>query len=127
VTPSGGSPASTTMTVTTAVSSAKLNPERHSGSSLPPWLPAGGLAMAGGIGLAFTSKRIWRLNRQLRGVCWAVLLASLSLLASGCGGGGGNSSSSNTGTPAGSYTVSVTASSSAGGPEHAMSITLIVQ
>jgi hypothetical protein len=126
VTPSGGSPASTTMTVTTAVSSAKLNPERHSGSSLPPWLPAGGLAMAGGIGLTFTRKRIWRLNSQSRGLCWALLLASLSLLVSGCGGGG-NTSSSNTGTPAGSYTVSVNASSSAGGPQHAMSITLIVQ
>jgi hypothetical protein len=126
VTPSGGSPASTTMTLTTAVSSAMLNPERRSGPSLPPWLPAGGLAMAGGIGLVFTSKKIWRLNQQLRGVCWALLLASLSLLASGCGGGG-NSSPSSPGTPAGSYTVSVNASSSAGGPQHAMSITLIVQ
>ncbi len=126
VTPSGGSPASTTLTVTTAVSSAMLNPERRSSPSLPPWLPAGGLAMAGGIGLAFTSKRIWRLNQQLRGFCWALLLTSLCLLASGCGGGG-NSSPSNPGTPAGSYTVSVTASGSAGGPQHAMSITLIVQ
>ena len=82
--------------------------------------------MAGGIGLVFTSKKIWRLNQQLRGVCWALLLASLSLLASGCGGGG-NSSPSSPGTPAGSYTVSVNASSSAGGPQHAMTITLIVQ
>jgi hypothetical protein len=114
------------LTVTTAVSSAMLNPERPSTPSLPPWLPAGGLAMAGGIGLAFTSKRIWRLNQQLRGVCWALLLTSLFLLASGCGGGG-NSSPSNPGTPAGSYTVSVAASGSAGGPQHAMSITLIIQ
>jgi hypothetical protein len=126
VTPSGGSPASTTMTVTTAASTAMLNPEQRSSPSLPPWLPAGGLAMAGGIGLAFAPKRTSRLNQQLRGLCWALLLASLSLLASGCGGGG-NSSPSNPGTPAGSYTVSVTASSSAGGPQHAMSITLIVQ
>ena len=124
VTPSGGSPASTTMTITTATSSAMLNPERR--SSPPPWFPAGGLALAGVIGLAFAPKRIWRLNQQLRGLCWALLLASLSLLASGCGGGG-NNSPSNPGTPAGSYTVSVTASSSAGGPQHAMSITLIVQ
>jgi Bacterial Ig-like domain (group 3)/FG-GAP-like repeat len=126
VTPSGGSPASTTMTITTATSSAMLNPERRSSPSLPPWFPAGGLAMAGVIGLAFAPKRIWRLNQQLRWLCWALLLASLSLLASGCGGGG-NNSPSNPGTPAGSYTVSVTASSSAGSPQHAMSITLIVQ
>jgi hypothetical protein len=128
VTPSGGSPASTTMTITTATSSAILHPERRSSPSLPSWFPAGGLAMAGALGLAFAPKRIWRLNQRLRGLCWALLLASLSLLASGCGGGGGgNSSPSNPGTPAGSYTVSVTASSSAGGPQHAMSITLIVQ
>jgi hypothetical protein len=82
--------------------------------------------MAGGIGLAFTRKRIWRLNQQLRGLCWVLLLASLSLLASGCGAGG-NNSPANPGTPAGSYTVSVTASSSAGGPQHAMSLTLVVQ
>ena len=126
VTPSGGSPASTTMTITTATSSAMLNPERRSSPSLTPWFPAGGLALAGVIGLAFAPKRIWRSNQELRGLCWALLLASLSLLASGCGGGG-NNSPSNPGTPAGSYTVSVTASSSAGGPQHAMSITLIVQ
>jgi Bacterial Ig-like domain (group 3)/FG-GAP-like repeat len=126
VTPSGGSPASTTMTLTTATSSAMLNPDRRSIPSLPPWFPAGGLAMAGAIGLAFAPKKIWRLNQQLRGLCSALLLASLSLLASGCGGGG-NSSPSNPGTPAGSYTVSVTASSSAGGPQHAMSVTLTVQ
>ena len=126
VTPSGGSPASTTMTITTATSSAMLNPERRSSPSLTPWFPAGGLALAGVIGLAFAPKRIWRSNQELRGLCWALLLASLSLLASGCGGGG-NNSPSNPGTPAGSYTVSVTASSSAGGPQHAMSITLVVQ
>ena len=122
VTPSGGSPASTTMTITTAASLAMLNPEQRSS----PWFPAGGIALAGVIGLAFAPKRIWRFNQQWRGFCWALLLASLSLLASGCGGGG-SSSPSNPGTPAGSYTVSVTASSSAGGPQHAMSITLIVQ
>ena len=82
--------------------------------------------MAGGIGLVFTSRKIWRLNQQLRGVSWALLLASLSLLASGCGGGG-NSAPSRTGTAAGSYSVSVNASGSAGGPQHTMSITLVVQ
>jgi hypothetical protein len=32
--------------------------------------------MAGALGLAFTPKRIWRLNQQLRWLCWALLLAS---------------------------------------------------
>jgi hypothetical protein len=126
VTPSGGSPTSTTMTLTTAASSAMLNPDRRSNPSLPPWLPAGGLAMAGGIGLALTPRKSRRFKLQARGLCWALLLASLSLLVSGCGGGG-NNSPSNPGTPAGSYTVSVNASASVGGLQHAMSITLIVQ
>ena len=123
VTPSGGSPASTTMTLTTQSSSATLNPDQR---SRPPWFPAGGLALAGVLGLAFAPRKMVRLNQKLRGLCWVLLLVSLSLMASGCGGGG-NNSPSNPGTPAGSYTVSVTASSSAAGPQHMMSITLVVQ
>ena len=127
VTPSGGGPASSTLTLTTAASTAMLNPDRRSSPSLPPWLPAGGLAMAGAIGLALTPKKIRRWNRQLRGLCWALLMASVSFSLLGCGGGGGNSQPSNPGTPAGSYTISVSASGGAGGPQHAVSIALTVQ
>jgi hypothetical protein len=52
-------------------------------------------------------------------------LASLSISITACGGG--NNMPSNPGTPAGSYTISVTASDSAGGPQHAASIALTVQ
>jgi hypothetical protein len=54
-----------------------------------------------------------------------LLLGSISLSVLGCGGG--NSSPSSGGTPAGSYTISVNASDSAGGPQHAVSIALSVQ
>ena len=77
------------------------------------------------MGLAFAPRKIRRWNRHLRLLSWGLLLASLSLSVMGCGGG--NSSPSNPGTPAGSYTISVNASDSAGGPQHAVSIALSVQ
>ncbi len=126
VTPSGGGPASSTMTLTTAASTALLNPDRRSSPPLPPWLPGGGLALAGAMGLALTPRKSRRWNRQLRGLCWVLLMASISFSLLGCGGGG-NSSPSNPGTPAGSYTISVSASGGAGGPQHAVSIALTVQ
>jgi hypothetical protein len=126
VAPSGGSPVSSTLTVTTASATAMLNMEKPSIPSLPPWIPQGGLALAGAMGLAFVPKRIKRWNRQLRVLGWGLLLGSLSLSVLSCGGGG-SSAPSNPGTPAGSYTLSVNASDSAGGPQHAVSLTLSVQ
>jgi hypothetical protein len=123
-TPSGGSPATSTLTVTTAAAMAALNPNRHSGPSLPPWVPAGGLALAGVMGFAFAPRTIGRWNRQLRLLSWGLLLASITLSVLGCGGG--NSSTPAT-TPAGSYTISVNANDSAGGSQHAVSIALTVQ
>ncbi len=123
VAPSGGSPVSSTLTVTTAGATAALNMDRP----FAPWLPAGGLAIAGVMGLAFAPRKIRRWNRQLRVLSWALLLASLSLPVMSCGGGSGNSTPSNPGTPAGSYTISVNAADSAGGPQHPVNLTLSVQ
>ncbi len=125
-TPSGGSPASSTLTVTTAAAMAALNPDRHSGPSLPPWIPAGGLALAGVMGFAWAPKTIGRWNRQLCLLSWGLLLASISLSVLGCGGGSSSPSTPAT-TPAGSYTISVNATDSAGGAQHAVSIALTVQ
>jgi hypothetical protein len=50
----------------------------------------------------------------------------LSFSLFGCGGGG-NSTPSNHGTPAGSYTISVNVSGSAGAPQHVLSLSLTVQ
>jgi hypothetical protein len=126
VAPSGGSPVSSTLTVTTAGATAMLNMEKQSGPPLPPWIPTGGLAIAGAMGLAFAPRKIRRWNRQLRVLSLGLLLASLSLSLMSCGGGG-SSAPSNPGTPAGSYTLSVNASDSGGGPQHAISLTLSVQ
>ena len=126
VTPSGGSPVSSTLTVTTAAATARLNPDRPFGPSIP-WLPADGLAFAGVMGLVFAPGKMRRWSRQLRLLSFGLLLASLSFAIQGCGGGGGNNSPANPGTPAGSYTISIDASGSAGGPQHAMNVTLTVQ
>jgi hypothetical protein len=125
VSPSGGSPVSSTLTVTTAAATAALRSDRPCGPSVPPWLPPTGLAMAGVLGLSLAPRRMRRWRQSLRMLSWGFLLASLSLSLMGCGGGG-NSSPSNPGTPAGSYTLSVTASDSGGGPQHATNITLAV-
>jgi hypothetical protein len=124
-TPSGGSPASSTLTVTTASAMAALHPDRHSGPP-PPWIPAGGLAIAGVMGFAFAPRTIGRWNRQLRLLSWGLLLASISLSVLGCGGGNSSPSTPAT-TPAGSYTISVNANDSAGGAQHAVSLALTVQ
>ena len=129
VTPSGGTAVTSTLTVATAAASAMLHPERPFGPSSPPsdysWIPAGGLAIAGVMGLAFAPGKMRRWNRQLRLLSWGFLLASLSLAVAGCGAG--NSTPSDPGTPAGTYSISVSASDSAGGPNHTASISLTVQ
>jgi len=125
-TPSGGAPATSTLTVTTAAATVALNPNRRSAPSLPPWIPAGGLAVAGAMGIAFAPRKIKRWNRQLRLLNWGLLLASISLSVLGCGGGNSTPPSPAT-TPAGSYTISVNATDSAGGSQHAVSLSLTVQ
>ncbi len=124
VTPSGGTAVTSTLTVATAAASAMLHPERPFGPSAP-WIPTGGLAIAGVFGLVFAPNRMRRWNQQLRLLSWGFLLASVSLAVAGCGGG--NSTPSNPGTPAGTYSISVSAADSAGGPQHAASISLTVQ
>jgi Bacterial Ig-like domain (group 3) len=114
VTSSGSSPVSSTLTVTTAATTSMVSPVRPFGPSRPPsspWVPAGGLALAGVAGLAFVPARIRRWNRESRVISWGLLLASFSLSIMGCGGG--TSMPSNPGTPAGSYTISVNAADSA--------------
>lgn len=126
VAPSGGSPVSSTLTVTTVAATTAINPNQHSTPSLPPWIPAGGVAVAGAIGIAFAPRKIKRWNRQLRLLSWGLLLASIPLSVLGCGGGNSSPSTPAT-TAAGSYTISVNVTDSAGGPQHAVSVALVVQ
>jgi hypothetical protein len=126
VTPSGSGPVSSTLTVTTVAATAALRRNQHSMPALPPWIPAGVLALAGVMGVAFAPRKINRWNRQLHLLSWGLLLASLPLSVLGCGGGNSSPSTPAT-TPAGSYTISVNVTDSAGGPQHAVSVALVVQ
>jgi hypothetical protein len=123
---SGGSPVSSTLTVTTVAATAALRPDQHFTPALPPWIPAAGLAIAGAMGIAFAPRKIKRWNRQLGLLSWGLLLASVPLFVLGCGGGNSSPSTPAT-TPAGSYTISVNVTDSAGGPQHAVSVALVVQ
>ena len=125
-TPSGSSPASSTLTITTAAATAADRPNQGPKPYLPPWMPAGGLALAGAIGITFAPRKTRRWSHPLRLLSVGLLWALLSLSVLGCGGGNSSPSTPAT-TPAGSYTISVNVADSAGGPQHAVSVALVVQ
>lgn len=82
------------------------------------WLPVGGGLLAGIFALGVPSRR----RRRIAGVGLVVLVFFAAGL--GCGGGGG-SSTHNAGTPAGSYSITVTGTS--GSISHTATVALTVQ
>ena len=107
-----------TATITVVLATTAPNNTYNAGNSLPTWIKTtGGITLAGGLLLLLPSRR----RRQI----WPlVLLATLGLGATvalnGCGSSGSSKTSTGTsttttylypGTPAGSYTVNVTATS----------------
>ena len=86
-TPSGSSPASSTLTtITTAAATAADRPNQVPKPYLPPWMPAGGLALAGAIGITFAPRKTRRWSHPLRLLSVGLLWAPLSLSVLGCGG-----------------------------------------
>ena len=130
--------ASTTMTVTTtARGSAQITtpPYLPTITLRPLWLNTYGALIASIMSLAltmtlvFASKRTTNFGRHTTrrlipiGV-FALLLISVGYI-SGCSGGGFPKVGTNTGTPAGTYTVTVTGTS--GAVQHSTTVTLVVQ
>ena len=117
VSPSGGAPATSKLTVSTTASNASLTlPSR--GIFFATLLPMGGLVL---FGAGFASRR-----KRLLGIALVFLMFSFLILLPACGsnsssGGGGG------GTPVGSYTIKVTGTGPSGSPVTSQTITLTVQ
>jgi hypothetical protein len=119
VTLQGSSPSTVTLVISTTprvTTTASSEPSR--GLFYATWLPITGIAFLGlGIG-----SRLPRGRRVLGGLLF-IVVATLILLQPACGGH--SSSTTTTGTPAGTYTINVTASS--GSFSQTTPITLVVQ
>jgi YVTN family beta-propeller protein len=106
-----------TLTIsTTATTTAALWPLAPTGH--PTWPLFAALALLPALALLATRKRQRPARRKLRRLAWAGTLAvCLAMTLAACGGGGGSSSSSGStpqtipGTPAGTYSVTVTGTS----------------
>jgi hypothetical protein len=116
VTPSG-SAATTKLSISTTAPSSSAN---HKPAL---WRPAGALVLAGLLGLFLRPRRARRWLRSLS--CIALMVAAILGVAA-CGGGGGSTHTTNPGTPAGTYSVSVSATGS-GAANQKLSISLVVQ
>jgi hypothetical protein len=115
VTPSGNpSTASATLTIKTMAATAAV--DRRNAPLAPLWFMASGTLLAG-VFLFGTKFRRPRLSIVLT-------LVGVAFLAAALGCGGGSSSTKSPGTPAGSYTVTVTGTS--GGTTHTTSVSVTV-
>jgi subtilase family serine protease len=114
--------ATATMSVATTAAHAQKTPNAASKQRPSGWFIASGGSLAAGLFLiSFPSRRRWA---GLLGLMFCVFLAA----GMGCGGGSSSSSSGSTtsgGTPTGSYTIAVTATS--GNITHTGNVTVTVQ
>lgn len=116
VTPNGTSASTDQINVTTSSpSTAMLTPVKST-----PW------QLAAVLGLSFFGIVARRARRQLWGrLCILVVLGIGLVLAAATGCGGSSSKTTSGGTPAGSYTLTLTATS--GSTTHSTAVTLVVQ
>jgi uncharacterized repeat protein (TIGR01451 family) len=117
VTISGNSPATTTLNIKTTARPVNTGRLLRGGPLYATWLPVGGLSLLG-LGIGAGCKR----RRWLAGILLG-LLAGLIVLQAACGSSS-STPAPTSGTPAGTYTVTITGSS--GSASHNTRVTLIV-
>ena len=131
VTPANGTAATTTLSIATTAAVASATPVQPNRS---PWTP-GVISLAGLLGLVWSKRARTRISVWASGAGYMMLLAAVLLIAGGCSGssssgngsGPSNPGTPNLGTPAGSYSIVVTAADSASGPTHSMTLSVMVQ
>ena len=126
VTPSGNA-VSTTLTITTAAAAASFaTPARPNSKPIAPKLWAS-LSALGLFGLVLAGSGRKR-NRRTAFIL-GIMLTVMAFTLFGCSGGSSNTTPTpNAGTPAGNYTIAVTATGTGtGSPTHSMNVTLVVQ
>jgi uncharacterized repeat protein (TIGR01451 family) len=118
VTLSGTSASTTTLNISTTARPVSSSSLFRGGPLYATWLPVGGLSL---LGLGAAGARFKR-RRWLAGMLLG-LIAGLILLLAACGGSSSTSTTTG-GTPAGTYTITITGSS--GSTSHNQRVTLIV-
>jgi IPT/TIG domain len=107
---------------TTATTTSSLTPQSR-GILFAMWLPVGGLAL---LGVGISPRR-----KKLLGLVLMCLMLSGIIFMAACGGssssGGGGGGTTHPGTPAGNYTVTVTATSTGPALSHTTTATFTVQ
>jgi hypothetical protein len=126
VTPAEGQPAQVKLTVSTTAASANLQASLPVRPQPAPWIPGGAMMSLAGL-IGFLGKRAThrRYLFRLRAIRIGILLCGGTLCLVGCGGGGGQTTPSNPGTPAGTSTITITATGST--PVQNAAVQLIVQ
>jgi Bacterial Ig-like domain (group 3)/FG-GAP-like repeat len=128
VSATGGTYPSTTLTLSTTAAVAELVPPvRPNANPMQPTLLAS-LSGFGLVGMVFIGAANKRNRRHM--MVLAVILVVMMICLVGCGGGGSSSNNNNNtgtpGTPAGSYSLTVTATGT-GATSQTVGVTLIVQ
>ena len=119
-----GTPATAVLTVTTGMPTALMQAAPRQ-RPLDPLLPAAPLFASTGV--SFVVRRARRASRVARSLAWLVCLLACVAVLHGCGGGSSSAAATpppTGGTPAGTYSVTVTATGASG--SHAATYALTV-
>ena len=115
-----GNSANLVVTTTAPTAALMFAPRGGRRAAFATWLLFPALAFVGIVPIGLRSKR-----RRLAGLLLSMALSGVIALQSACGGGNSSGGGQSGGTPAGTYTVNITATS--GSLSHPTSVTITVQ